>query len=305
MNYSSVRVSVPGTSANCGPGFDTLGVACTIYNEMEISLLSEERLVIEAIGEGSEYIATDSRNIVWRAIKSVLIKAGKDSEYKGAVIKMKNEVPLSRGLGSSAAAIVAGVKAANVLIGAPFRKHEMLQIATEIEGHPDNVAPAIYGGFTISIMRNGKPESFSFMPRLNLKLVVAIPEFPLSTRTARSVLPLSVPMKDAINNIGRSSMMVAALMRGNIHFLRHSFDDALHQPYRSKLIPGMYEIFAAARRAGAIGASLSGAGPCLIAYTVDNPEEIGAAMTTTFQKYDITSRAIVLGIDQQGARVIR
>lgn len=304
MSYSSVRVSVPGTSANCGPGFDTLGVACTIYNEMEIALLSEDRLEIEASGEGAEFIATDSRNIVWRAIKSVLAKAGKAEEYKGATIIMKNDVPLSRGLGSSAAAIVAGVKAANVLIGSPFRQHELLQIATEIEGHPDNVAPALYGGFTISIMRNGKPECFSFMPRLNLKLVVAVPEFPLSTRTARSVLPAAVPMKDAVNNVGRSAMMVAALMRGNIHFLRHSFDDALHQPYRSKLIPGMYEVFAAARRAGAIGASLSGAGPCLIAYTVDNPEEIGESMTAAFMKHEIISRALVLEIDQKGAKIL-
>lgn len=304
MDERSVKISVPGTSANCGPGFDTLGVACTIYNEMEVTLCPEARLEIEVEGEGAGIIVPDERNIVWRSVRAVLDKAGKLDDYKGIILKMKNEVPLSRGLGSSAAAIVAGIKAANVILGNPFGQREMLQMATDIEGHPDNVAPALYGGFTISIMRNGRPECFSFMPRLNLKLVVAVPDFPLSTRMARSVLPSAVPMKDAINNIGRSSLMVAALMRGNLHFLRHAFDDALHQPYRAKLIPGMFDVFSAARRNGALGATLSGAGPCLIAYTVDNPDGIGQAMVETFKKHEIESRYVVLDVDPHGVKVI-
>ena len=304
MSERTVHVSVPGTSANCGPGFDTLGVACTIYNEMDISLLNENRLEITAEGEGAEYIAPDSRNIVWRAIDLVLQKAGKGNEYKGAVIKMKNNVPLSRGLGSSAAAIVAGIKAANYLLDEPFNRRQLLKLATDMEGHPDNVAPALFGGFTVSIMRNGQPECFSFLPRIKLKMVVAIPDFPLSTRAARSVLPATVPLQDAVNNVGRSSMMVAALMKGNIRFLRHTFEDALHQPYRARLIPGMYDVFRAAKKEGAIGASLSGAGPCLIAYTVDNPIGIGEAMKTVFKDHDIESRIAVLEVDRHGATIV-
>lgn len=138
-----VKVRVPGTSANCGPGFDCLGVACTIYNELELKLLPEKKLVIEVSGDGAGNIPTDERNIVWRSIQKLLVKAGKDKEYQGAMIRMHNDVPLSRGLGSSATAIVGGLKAANEYLGNPFSRRDLLQMATDIEGHPDNVAPAI------------------------------------------------------------------------------------------------------------------------------------------------------------------
>lgn len=305
MDDKTVRVLVPGTSANCGPGFDTLGVACTIYNEMEVSLLAEESLTIEAEGEGAGIIPGDSRNIVWRSIAAVLQRAGRDKDFHGAVIKMKNAVPLSRGLGSSSAAIVAGIKAANIILDNPFNQREMLDIATELEGHPDNAAPAIYGGFTISVVNHGRAECFSFMPRLPLKLVVAVPDFHLSTRMARNVLPAEVPMKDAVFNVSRSSLMVAALMKGNIRFLKRAFDDALHQPYRAKLIPGMYDVLSAARHEGAIGASLSGAGPCLIAYTVENTAGIGQAMVEAFKRHEVNARFLELDIDKRGVRILR
>nr|MBO6295670.1 homoserine kinase [Schwartzia sp. (in: firmicutes)] len=143
----SVKIRVPGTSANCGPGFDCLGVSCTIYNDLELTLLKESMLDIQAEGEGAESIPTDERNLAWRSIQLLLRRVEADKEYRGAIIKMKNNVPLSRGLGSSAAAIVGALKAANVLLGNPFDRRGLLQIATELEGHPDNVAPAIYGGF--------------------------------------------------------------------------------------------------------------------------------------------------------------
>ena len=259
MTEKSVRVRVPGTSANCGPGFDCLGLACTVYNDLELRLTREPGLSITMTGEGATNIPCDNRNIVWRSAQYLLDKAGKDKEYRGAVIHMENRVPLSRGLGSSATAIVAGLTAANALIGTPFNRREILQFATDIEGHPDNVAPAIFGGFTVNAVTNGRVDCFSFLPRFRMKFVVAVPNFPLSTRMARKVLPTEVPMKDAIFNIGRASMLVAALTRGNERYLRLGLDDALHQPYRAELIPGMYDVFKAARRAGAAGATLSGA----------------------------------------------
>ena len=134
MEVRSVKVRVPGTSANCGPGFDCLGVACTIYNELELTLLEEERLDIEITGDGAENIPVDERNIVWRSIQKLLERAGKAQEYKGAIIRMDNGVPLSRGLGSSATAIVGGLKAANECLGNPFTNRDLLQMATEIEG---------------------------------------------------------------------------------------------------------------------------------------------------------------------------
>ncbi|MBQ2410178.1 MAG: homoserine kinase [Selenomonadaceae bacterium] len=304
MEVRSVKVRVPGTSANCGPGFDCLGVACTIYNELELTLLEEERLDIEITGDGAENIPVDERNIVWRSIQKLLERAGKAQEYKGAVIRMDNGVPLSRGLGSSATAIVGGLKAANECLGNPFTNRDLLQMATEIEGHPDNVAPAIFGGFTISIVRNGKPECFSLMPKLPLKLVVTVPDFFLPTKAARAVLPAEVPMKDAVFNIGRAAMLTAALCKGNKSFLRSVFDDALHQPYRAKLIPGMYDVFKAARAAGALGASMSGAGPCLIAFTVENADAVGMAMRDAFAKNNVKSQYHVFDIDGTGATVI-
>ena len=304
MEIRSVKVRVPGTSANCGPGFDCLGVACTIYNELELTLLEEERLDIEITGDGAENIPVDERNIVWRSIQKLLERAGKAQEYKGAIIRMDNGVPLSRGLGSSATAIVGGLKAANECLGNPFTNRDLLQMATEIEGHPDNVAPAIFGGFTISIIRNGKPECFSLMPKLPLKLVVTVPDFFLPTKAARAVLPAEIPMKDAVFNIGRAAMLTAALCKGNKSFLRSVFDDALHQPYRAKLIPGMYDVFKAARAAGALGASMSGAGPCLIAFTVENADAVGMAMRDAFAKNNVRSEYHIFDIDGTGATVI-
>ena len=304
MELKSVKVRVPGTSANCGPGFDCLGVACTIYNELELTLLREERLDIEITGDGAENIPVDERNIVWRSIQKLLARAGREQEYKGAIIRMNNGVPLSRGLGSSATAIVGGLKAANECLGNPFTNRDLLQMATEIEGHPDNVAPAIFGGFTISIVRNGKPECFSLLPKLPLKLVVTVPEFFLPTKAARAVLPAEVPMKDAVFNIGRAAMLTAALCKGNKSFLRSVFDDALHQPYRAKLIPGMYDVFKAARAAGALGASMSGAGPCLIAFTVENAEAVGMAMRDAFARNNVKSEYHIFDIDGTGATVI-
>ena len=305
MLNRTIRVRVPGTSANCGPGFDAIGVACTIYNDMELTLKGEEGLVIEIEGEGAANIPADERNIVLRAIRTILKRAHREDEVKGFHIRMTNHIPLSRGLGSSAAAIVAGLKAANVLLGNRFSRRELLQMATNIEGHPDNVAPAIFGGFTISVVTRGRVECFSLMPRMPLKLVVAVPEFPLSTRLARSVLPEQVKMKDAVFNVSRAALLVAALTKGQPRFLRNAFADALHQPYREKLIPGMKDVFRAACRAGALGASLSGAGPCLIAYTLENEEAVGQEMVEAFQEHEIEAHALQLSLDAHGARILK
>lgn len=305
MIEKSVTVRVPGTTANCGPGFDCMGIACTIYNELTLTLLKEPVLDIQVTGEGAEHIPTDDRNIVWRSIQQLLIKAGVDRTYLGARIRMDNQVPLSRGLGSSATAIVAGIKAANVFLGNVFSRRQLLQIATDIEGHPDNVAPAIFGGFTVSAIRNGRAECFSLIPRIPLKLVVAVPDFFLSTKAARQVLPKEIPMKDAIYNIGRAGMLVAALCKGNKEFLRTAIDDALHQPYRAKLIPGMYDVFKAARQAGAYGAAMSGAGPCIIAFAVEEPERVGKAMQDEFARHGVTAKILQLEIAEKGAYAVK
>ena len=307
-NLNKITVRVPGTSANCGPGFDCLGLAATIYNDLELTLLEENTLKIEAQGDGVESIPTDDKNIVWKAAKMILERSGNAEKFKGAILKMNNKIPMSRGLGSSAAAIVAGLFAANEILNKPFNRKEILKFATEIEGHPDNVAPAIYGGFTISTVDyRGQVQTFSFLPKIKLKLIVAVPEFPLSTRVARQVLPKSVSMKDAVFNISRASMLVAALMQGKEKFLETAFDDALHQPYRTKLVPGMQDVFKAAKKAGALGVCLSGAGPCLIAFsTVDKHIEnnIAVEMVQAFKQNEVQASAQILNLDTRGAYVI-
>lgn len=301
-----IIVKVPGTSANCGSGFDCLGLAATIYNEFEFTFLNENRLTITAEGEGAETIPTDEKNIVWQSARLVLDRAGND-KIQGAEIHMNNHVPMSRGLGSSAAAIVAGLIGANAAVENHFSRNDILKFATEIEGHPDNVAPAIFGGFTVSVVEKNSVQTFSFLPKIRLKLIVAVPDFPLSTKLARQVLPKTVPLKDAIFNISRASMLIAALMEGKEKFLPVAFDDALHQPYRTKLVPGMEEVFNAAKKSGAVGVALSGAGPCLIAFSVANRKienDIASEMVQTFKKFDVQASALILDLDTRGAVVV-
>ena len=302
-----VCVRVPGTSANCGPGFDCLGLATTIYNYLDLTLIRSDKVVVEASGEGAEKVPRGRKNLAWQAVKKLLEVTG-HNEFKGAIIRMKNHVPLSRGLGSSSTAIVAGLTAANKIIGSPLNRQQLLKLATELEGHPDNVAPAIFGNFTVSVMNGDEVQTFSFRPRIKLKLVVAVPDFELSTRLARKVLPKKVSRADAIFNISRASMLVAALVEGREELLPLAFDDAIHQPYRKKLVPGMTEVFDAARNAGALGAAISGAGSCLIAFTSakhGHEDEIAAAMVEEFKAHGVESKALILNVDTRGAVLIR
>ena len=302
-----VTVRVPGTSANCGPGFDCLGLATTIYNYLDLTLIRSSKVVVEATGEGAEKIPRGRKNLAWQAVKKLLEVTG-HNEFKGAIIRMKNHVPLSRGLGSSSTAIVAGLTAANEIVGSPLNRHELLKLATELEGHPDNVAPAIFGNFTVSVMDGGEVQTFSFRPRIKLKLVVAVPEFELSTKLARKVLPKKISRSDAIFNISRASMLVAALVEGREELLPLAFDDAIHQPYRKKLVPGMTEVFDAARKAGALGAAISGAGSCLIAFTSaqrGHEDEIASAMVEAFKAHGVESKALILNVDTRGAQVLK
>ena len=307
-NKNRAVVRVPGTSANCGPGFDCLGLATTIYNYLDLTLLRSSKFVVESKGEGAENIPRGRKNLAWQAVRRLLKEVGRENEFKGAIIRTENNVPISRGLGSSSTAIVAGLTAANEILGSPLDKHGLLKLATEIEGHPDNVAPAIFGGFTVSVMDKGEVQTFSFLPRVKLKLIVAVPDFELSTRLARKVLPKNVSMKDAVFNISRASMLIAALVEGREDLLPLAFDDALHQPYRKKLVPGMSEVFTAAKAAGALGSAISGAGSCLISFTTLKSgleNKIASAMVEEFKLHGVNAKALILDLDRRGAQIMK
>ena len=298
----TVKLRIPGTTANCGPGFDAVGIACTIYNELELTLSDEPGLVISIEGEGKDLLPLDDTNIVVMAIRAVFTKAGMC--YNGIKIKMLNHIPMARGLGSSAAAIVGGVVAANRALGSPLSQQDLLEMATKMEGHPDNVAPALLGGMALSIMQNDHVESLRFVPPDGLKLVVVVPDFTLSTAKARAALPKTVPYKDAVFNVSRTALLIGAFCQGQYKFLKYALEDKLHQPYREHLIPGMSEVFKAAETAGAYGAAISGAGSCLIAFTSDHAEEIGIDMVQAFATKNISAKYLVLDVDPAGATVI-
>lgn len=301
----TVKIQVPGTTANCGPGFDAVGIACSIYNDIELTLTDNKKLTIELSGEGREFIPRNEQNIVWQAICTVFSKIG--YRCQGAHIKMHNHIPLSRGLGSSAAAIVSGLMAANAVTGMQLTKNDILDLATAIEGHPDNVAPAIFGGITLSIVEDSSDKHahyLRFIPPSPLNMIVAVPDFILSTKSARRVLPEVVPHKDAAFNVGRTALLVGALCQGEFSLLKQALEDKLHQPYRRKLITGMDSVFSAAMEKGALGTAISGAGPCLIAFANQNQNLIGEAMVQAFLSHGIKSYYLILNIDTDGAKII-
>jgi homoserine kinase len=293
-----IRVQIPATTANMGPGFDTLGMALKLYNfvEMEETGLG---LKIDVDGDGADKISRDASNIVYLAASKLF----KLVNYQpvGLRLKITNNIPLARGLGSSASAIVGGLIAANKLSGSRLGEKELLNLATEIEGHPDNVAPALLGGIVVSAQVDGEIKFAKIEPPVKLKCVVAIPDFALPTKLAREVLPQSVSMTDAVFNIGRVSLLVTALIRQDFNLMATAMDDRIHQPYRASLVPGMKKVFAAAKLAGAKGVVLSGAGPTLIAFCDINTSLIAKVMKDTFMQSGIITQVMELEPNPVGA----
>ncbi|PKM47656.1 MAG: homoserine kinase [Firmicutes bacterium HGW-Firmicutes-8] len=293
-----IRVQIPATTANMGPGFDTLGMALKLYNIVEMEE-AKRGLHINVEGDGADKIPRDASNIVYISAAKVFKTVG--FEPKGLRIRMINNIPLARGLGSSAAAIIGGLLAANILSGGRLGEKELLNLATEIEGHPDNVAPALVGGIVVTVQADNEIKYYKIEPPPKLKCVVAIPNFTLPTKLAREVLPQSVSLTDAVYNIGRTALLVTALIKQDFNMLSAAMDDKIHQPYRANLVPGMKKVFAAAKLAGARGIALSGAGPALIAYCDDNTGLIATVMKETFLQSGIYARVIELEPNPVGA----
>ena len=261
-----IKIRVPGTSANVGPGFDAFGLALTIYNTFSFEEKSDGKLTIRGVDK--KYQGTT--NLVYRSMQKVFKKAGHHS--KGLYIHSDVGIPISRGLGSSATCIVGGLFGANALIGSPLTTEELFDIAVEMEGHPDNVAPAIFGGLVVSLTDQGKNFYIKSAIHPTFEFYAIVPDFPLSTSDARQVLPKKINFSEATHNLPRATMTYLALVNGSEEILRVSMKDRLHQPYRKKLIAHYDVITRKARDMGCLNTCISGAGPTILAInSVNNP----------------------------------
>jgi len=289
-------VRVPATSANLGPGFDALGLALALYNE--VSLAEADELVVSIDGEGAGRLDTGPDNVVARAAQMAFEAAGRP--FRGAAIHCVNRIPLQRGLGSSAAAWVGGLAAANALLGEPIDRMGLLTLAARAEGHPDNVAAAVLGGLAVSCAEGAAVAAVRLPVPPALRFVVLVPEIESATREARAVLPNEVSRGDAVFNVQRVSLLLAALASGRTDLLATAMQDRLHQPYRLRLFPWMDAVAAAARKAGALGCVLSGAGPSILAVVPEGAEGVARAMEHALKDAGLSGRALDLAVDVGG-----
>ena len=294
-----IHVRVPATSANLGPGFDALGLALALHNEVVAE--EADRVDVSLRGEGATELAKDADNTVVRGVRLAYDAAGRP--FRGVRLECVNRVPLARGLGSSAAAWVGGLAAGNALLGSPLDRDAMLALAARAEGHPDNVAAAIFGGLTVSCVTADAVTAISLPVPRPLQWVVLIPEATNATADARAVLPAAVPRADAVFNVQRVALLLASLQTGRPAALRAALDDRLHQPYREKLFPWMRGVTSAAIAAGALGCVLSGAGPSLLA-VVDGGADggrVARALEEALRRAGVAGSARALAVDTEGA----
>ena len=310
----TIRVRVPATSANLGAGFDSFGLALSLYNEIEIGS-GEPGVTIHS--DDARQISSGTDNIAWRAADRLLRKLGCAADFR---LQMWNAIPLSRGLGSSAAARVGALVAANQWARQRGEKtatrEELLDLATELEGHPDNAAAAFLGGLTVAVVANADPKSTpenrrTFAVQMPVKrfprFVVFSPDSHLETKTARAALPESVSHADAVFNLSRAGLLLAALSSGDFEILPEALKDRLHQNQRAALLPGWSEISRAATESGALGVTLSGAGSSILIWLPPEDEIFSAAtnsVRTAAANSGVAGTVRELEVDTQGAMII-
>lgn len=295
-----VTVTIPATSANLGPGFDCLGLALSLYHTVTFTVTETPGLTIITSGEDTHKVPTDESNLVWQSARLIFDRF---NEYPtGLHIQQENEIPVGSGLGSSSTAVLAGLFGANTILDNPLTRAEVLQIATNLEGHPDNVAPAVHGGLILGVQEENRLliEPISIP---DMEVVVVLPDYNLPTSEARAALPQELSLQDAIFNSSRIALLIRALETGNYDLLPSAMQDRFHQPHRIPLITGMADAMDAAKDAGAAAVALSGAGPSLIAFAPSNHAQIGQAAADAFKQHGLNSRRWILSVDTQGTAV--
>lgn len=293
-----IKVKVPATTANMGPGFDSIGMALQIYNIVYAEEIPSGLEII--IQEGSKDIPTDETNLVYKTILKFYEIIGQ--EVPGMRLIQQDHIPHTRGLGSSAACIVAGLHIANAMSHSFFSKEELVQIAAQIEGHPDNTTPAILGGMTIGAMDDTDMKYVKVKVAENITFAVMIPDFTLSTELAREVLPAQIPLQDGVFNASRAALLAASMITGDVDNLPMAMQDRFHEPYRKHLIPNMEEIMDQSLSHGAKGVFLSGAGPTLIA-VIKNVVAFRREMVEYLGGLEDSWQVQMIQADQKGAQV--
>lgn len=296
----SVAVRVPATSANLGPGFDTLGLALSVYDDLVVTALDAPGLDIRAEGQGAEEIPRDESNLVYRAMAYAFEAVGRP--VPGLRLRARNSIPHGRGLGSSGAAVVSGILAVKGLLDGDvdLGSDTMLRLATELEGHPDNVAPALFGGLTIAWMDEAVPQHKKLLVHRGVSPIVFVPGFTMSTSVARSLQPLQVPREDAVFNLSRSALLIAALTQSP-ELLLAATEDKLHQNYRAQAMPETDRLVRTLREHG-FAAVVSGAGPSVLVLA-DGPGRRLEAAALAERVTDTPWDAHMLAVDVKGATV--
>lgn len=306
-----VSVKVPATSANMGPGFDCFGIALSLYNTvtLEETVYPTNGLEINILGSQDEALSTftvptDKSNIVYKAVELLYNYTGQTPP--ALRINIQSNIPIAKGLGSSASVIVGGVLAANKLLGNPADEAALLSIANEIEGHPDNIAPAMLGGLVVSSVEDDSsiiyrkiewPDSW--------KLIIGVPDYELATQISRSVLPETVAFADAVYNAKRSAMFVQALHTKDKELMKLALQDKLHQPYRARLVPGLNEIIEELKQTDAIGCVLSGAGPSILVIAENNcVEEAKSKIKEVWEGIGVKASIKSIAVDTKGAVIL-
>jgi homoserine kinase len=297
------EVRVPASTSNLGPGFDCFGLALKLYLTVKATALpaASEPCRVETTGtKENEALPRNAVNLIYRAMSFAARREG--FSLPPVELAVHNEIPLASGLGSSAAAIVAGIKLSALLTEKTISDQAILNYATEFEGHPDNVAASIYGGFLANCVHSdGTVLSTRFDWPAQIRVVVVSPHSQLPTHVARAALPRTITRTDAVYNLQRTALLTAALAQQRYDLLWEAMRDRLHQPYRESLVPGLAEALALPRSPGLLGVALSGAGPSIVALVYDNENEIGARLASCFQARNTESTIRILDVDNEGA----
>lgn len=296
-------VRAPASSANLGPGFDSLGLSVPLHTTLRVQ--AQDTTQVVPLGPELAGTPADESNYIYQAMQLVARRVGRD--LPPARIEIETQVPLARGLGSSAAALVAGIVAANELLGRPLDDEAVLDVAAREEGHPDNVAPALFGGIVVATLDKLGTHYIRLDPPAHLGVTVLIPDFELSTSKARAVLPKEYSRADAVHALSHSALLAAALSVGRLDLLRHAMQDYIHQIWRAPLVPGLSDILDDAHKHGALGAALSGAGPTVLCFhdTRHPTSDLHTYLHGVMTKNGLTGRVMDFPIDTQGTVVER